>query len=128
MIVIVVASYGLLKSNFGKCRWTVGSFKPMDNLMARPVQTFLLFRLSSVDIQDVVRIVTFIMQPFRLNAFPVLFSSLPLLFPEFSTSFSLNSSFVSNAATMSGPAEVGTEASEAAEVLWPEFPNFVQKL
>ena len=38
MIVIVVASYGLLKSNFGNCRWTVGSFKLMDNLSAN-VQT-----------------------------------------------------------------------------------------
>ena len=134
MIVIVVASYGLLESNFGKCRWTVGSFKLMGNLMASPVQTFLLVRRCQVDVRQslvnetirhVVRIVTFIMQPFRLKAFPVLFSSLPLLFQEFSTSFSLNSLFVSNAATMSGPAEVGTEASETAEVLWPEFPNFV---
>ena len=81
--------------------------------------------MKPLDNQDVVRIITFIMKLFRLKAFPVLFSSLPLLFPEFSISYSLNSLFVSNATTMSGPPEVGTKASEAAEVLSPEFPNFV---
>ena len=52
MIVIVVASYGLLESNFGKCRWTVGSFKLMGNLMASPVQTFLLVRRCQVDVRQ----------------------------------------------------------------------------
>jgi hypothetical protein len=52
MIVIVVASYGLLKSNFGKCCWTVGSFKLMGNLMASPVQTFLLVRRCQVDVRQ----------------------------------------------------------------------------
>ena len=44
---------------------------------------------------------------FKTESLFVLFSVLPLLFPEFSTSFSY-SLFVSNAATFSGPAEVGT--------------------
>ena len=81
--------------------------------------------MKPFDFSDVAGIVTFIMQLFGLKAFPVLFSSLPLLFPEFSTSFSLNFLFVSNAATISGPAEVGTEASEAGEVLSAEFHDFV---
>ena len=55
MIVIVVASYGLLESNFGKCRWTVGSFKLMGNLMASPVQTFLLVRRCQSLVNETIR-------------------------------------------------------------------------
>ena len=128
MIVIVVASYGLFRIQFWQMSLDSRVLQAYGQSHGKPCTNFFTcqaFSSRRETIRHVVRIVTFIMQPFRLKAFPVLFSSLPLLFPEFSTPFSLNSLFVSNAATMSGPAEVGIEASEAAELLKPEFPNFV---